>query len=166
MEWMFPNAINCVFDGFLFQSGYMPTQDRAWLKRLKIEAIVNCASHDIPSKFADDGICYFDIQVDDCPEDSHLLQEKLEEATEFIAQQKQKKVNCLVHCAAGISRSSTVTLAYLIKYEGMSLDDAYDTLTNARRIAHPNEGFWAILQAWESQYHPEQAEKIKDSGRT
>merc|ERR1711879_1004595 len=146
-------AIHRVLDDFLFQSNYMPTRDRDWLSRLHIEAIVNCAAKDIPSKFKNDGIVYFEIEVDDCPEDSQILLEQLEGATEFIALQKQNNVKCLVHCLPGVSRSSTVTIAYLIRYEGMSLDVAFDTLVHARKVAKPNSGFWEILKEWEQKYY-------------
>jgi protein-tyrosine phosphatase len=39
---------------------------------------------------------------------------------------KEEGGRVLVHCRAGVSRSATLCLAYLISCRGMSLNDAYD----------------------------------------
>ena len=46
---------------------------------------------------------------------------------------------------AGISRSSTATLAYLMKGHKMTLRDAFETLYSARRVIWPNDGFMRLL---------------------
>jgi len=51
----------------------------------------------------------------------------------------------LVHCALGISRSVTMCLAYLVKYERQTLRDAYFSLKKKRPRIHPNDGFWRQL---------------------
>lgn len=70
------------------------------------------------------------------------------------AQKKKENKKVLVHCAAGISRSSTVTLAYLVRFEQLNLKDAYKILREARRVANPNYAFWEILEEWEKEYAP------------
>jgi hypothetical protein len=55
-----------------------------------------------------------------------------------------------VHCVQGISRSASVVLAYLIKYEGMSTDAAVALVKRRRGIANPNAGFLRQLRAYES----------------
>ena len=42
--------------------------------------------------------------------------------------------NVLVHCAAGVSRSSTLTLSYLIKHHKLPLSKAYDILVSSRKV--------------------------------
>lgn len=51
----------------------------------------------------------------------------------------------LVHCAAGVSRSSTVLMAFLVRYRGFSLRDAALATKRARGIVYPNAGFWRTL---------------------
>lgn len=47
----------------------------------------------------------------------------------------------LVHCAQGVSRSSTIVIAYLIWKENKTFEDAYRILRIRRAIVSPNVGF-------------------------
>merc|ERR1740123_1440990 len=71
-----------------------------------------------------------------------ILQD-LPEAIEFIhnARCSNDRHRVLVHCVQGISRSASVVIAYLIKYEGMSLRDAHARTLKCRPIAMPRKEF-------------------------
>ncbi|CAF4147548.1 unnamed protein product [Rotaria sp. Silwood2] len=71
---------------------------------------------------------------------------------------KQNKV--LVHCMAGISRSTTIVFAYLMRYMNMTLRDAYLLCKKHRPICFPNLGFWSQLIAYESQLKKENSVKL------
>ncbi len=58
---------------------------------------------------------------------------------------KLKKKKVLVHCAAGISRSSTLVLAYLMNCEKMKLFDAFKQVRSKRCVIWPNIGFMNML---------------------
>ena len=47
----------------------------------------------------------------------------------------------LVHCAAGVSRSVSIVLAYLVIKRNMSLADSIAMVRAARPIMNPNLGF-------------------------
>lgn len=49
--------------------------------------------------------------------------------------------NTLVHCNAGVSRSATVVIAYLMITYNMSYVSAYAKVKAAREYIKPNEGF-------------------------
>ncbi|VDD74695.1 unnamed protein product [Mesocestoides corti] len=66
-----------------------------------------------------------------------------------IAQEARRGGRTLVHCMAGVSRSASIVLAYLIKYQKMSLAEAYDRVRSIRPCIQPNLGFWRQLIAYE-----------------
>ena len=47
----------------------------------------------------------------------------------------------LVHCFAGISRSATVVISYLMKEHGMTLNAATQLVRSRRWFINPNPGF-------------------------
>ena len=55
----------------------------------------------------------------------------------------------LVHCNAGMSRSVSICMAYLIHSHGMPLIQAFEVLKSTRHQASPNAGFMEQLTEWE-----------------
>lgn len=62
-------------------------------------------------------------------------------AIEFIIQARKMGGTVLVHCYAGISRSATIVIAYLMSEKQMSLPDAFKLVKSKRIVAFPNPGF-------------------------
>ena len=56
----------------------------------------------------------------------------------------------LVHCQAGISRSASVVLAYLMSYKDMTMETAYQHLKGARPCISPNYTFCRQLRLMDS----------------
>lgn len=72
--------------------------------------------------------------------------------SEFINNcQEEKKENILVHCEAGISRSATVVMAFLIKHKNYNLKNAYFYTKSKRNKISPNYGFIRLLLKWEQE---------------
>jgi hypothetical protein len=66
------------------------------------------------------------------------------------------KTIVLVHCAAGVSRSTTVLLAWMMKTYKLSLNKALKIVRDRRPIVNPNHGFLRVLQEYErflQRYH-------------
>ena len=55
----------------------------------------------------------------------------------------------LVHCNAGVSRSATFVIAYLMQHEGMSFEQAFRYLRTKRDKTCPNPGFVSQLKKYE-----------------
>ncbi|KAJ3601897.1 hypothetical protein NHX12_029658 [Muraenolepis orangiensis] len=62
---------------------------------------------------------------------------------------RAKKCGILVHCLAGISRSVTVTVAYLMQKLNLSLNDAYDFVKRKKSNISPNFNFMGQLLDFE-----------------
>lgn len=63
----------------------------------------------------------------------------------------KRNAHVLVHCVAGVSRSATVVLAYLMKYKRMDLKTAFNHCYNLRPVVRPNNGFMVQLIDYENQ---------------
>ncbi|KAL2539861.1 Protein-tyrosine-phosphatase MKP1 [Abeliophyllum distichum] len=58
-----------------------------------------------------------------------------------------------VHCCQGVSRSTSLVIAYLMWREGQSFDDAFQYVKAARGIADPNMGFACQLLQCQKRVH-------------
>jgi protein-tyrosine phosphatase len=119
-----------------------------FLRATKATHILNCAEEfhgNLPA--ATLGLCVKRIpMIDD--EDSSSYQQILEGA-ELLNQWIHPSNVILVHCAAGVSRSPTVVIAWLILYKGYAYDKAYDLVVKKRNFICPNPFFTLILKSLE-----------------
>uniref|UniRef100_A0A8I5NKV0 protein-tyrosine-phosphatase n=1 Tax=Papio anubis TaxID=9555 RepID=A0A8I5NKV0_PAPAN len=73
----------------------------------------------------------------------------LDKSIEFIDKAKLSSCQVIVHCLAGISRSATIAIAYIMKTMGMSSDDAYRFVKDRRPSISPNFNFLGQLLEYE-----------------
>jgi len=99
-----------------------------------------------------DGFECYRIDILDVP--SADLRVHLDGACRAIDKALRNGKNVLVHCQQGVSRSSAIVIAYLIKNHGMSYDSAYAFVKNKRPCIKPNSGFVEALRAWEGLFRP------------
>ncbi|CAK60831.1 unnamed protein product (macronuclear) [Paramecium tetraurelia] len=59
------------------------------------------------------------------------------------------KGSVLVHCAAGVSRSAATVIAYLMRKQGMSFQEAFQFARLKRSVVCPNFGFQRQLKQFE-----------------
>jgi len=117
------------------------------LASLKIKYILN-VSENLPNTFEDDAsFSYKRIPITD--HWSQDLSQFFPEAIAFIDEALGKKQGILVHCLAGISRSVTVTVAYLMQKRRWSLNDAYDFVKQRKKNVSPNFNFMGQLLDFE-----------------
>ena len=72
-----------------------------------------------------------------------------DEAADFIKECEKENGKVFVHCMCGVSRSSTLVAAYLIREKGMSAHDAIDHIHSYRKKVDPNKGFRQQLEDYE-----------------
>lgn len=110
----------------------------------KPTAILNCAKEVPKSPYA---VAYLHLPLDDVP--TEQISPYFATANEYIDTYLNKGYNVLVHCFAGISRSASFVIAYLMHKYGMSFLEAYAYVKNKRSVIDPNIGFIYQLQAYE-----------------
>lgn len=78
------------------------------------------------------------IPIDDLP--STDITKYFEECFLFI-NEALSSGKVLVHCMAGVSRSATIVIAYVMKTKAMDFKQAFDHVKSCRPAICPNEGF-------------------------
>ncbi|KAJ5070471.1 protein phosphatase slingshot [Anaeramoeba ignava] len=99
--------------------------------------------HDSP--FFPDKFQYLEIFAFDIPD--FLLLDHFEKTYDFIENAIKSNGKVFIHCAAGVSRSPTIVIAYFMKKNNWDYQEAHDFVNERRRIS-PNEGFQYQLQLW------------------
>ncbi|KAH3763709.1 leucine rich repeat protein [Pelomyxa schiedti] len=89
---------------------------------------------------------YLNVPVDDTDEDDILSY--FPATMEFIDQARKAGSSVLVHCMAGMSRSATLVIAYIIFKFNCSVEKALSHTQQKRPIVWPNEGFIEQLNKW------------------
>jgi atypical dual specificity phosphatase len=127
---------------------YIGSQDAAFnlpaLNEFKITHILNVATgikNAFPEQYK-----YLNIELLDVPETN--IRKEFTRTNEFIQQALADNGRVLIHCNAGISRSSTIVLAYLLGIHRMKYEDAYTLLKTARSNIRPNDGFVQQLKEY------------------
>lgn len=71
----------------------------------------------------------------------------------FIERGKAGGGNVLVHCHAGISRSTTIVVGFIMYEKGTSLDETFASVKSKRSIVFPNYGFLLQLKVFDRLSH-------------
>ena len=72
-------------------------------------------------------------------------------AFNFLEKVRESSGCALVHCLAGISRSATIAIAYVMQHSKMSYEDAYRYVKSKRPTISPNFNFLGQLVEFEKQ---------------
>ncbi len=132
--------------GKLLLGAYCDACDIDQLLRHDVFFVVNCAC-ECPTPTLHGTSVVGTKRLDLSDDEEQILGDMLEVIDDINDVLKMDKV-VLVHCAAGVSRSAAVVLAYLIRHMRMTLVDSW-TLVSAARCVRPNLGFWSQLLRFE-----------------
>eukprot|EP00092_Neocalanus_flemingeri_P083291 GFUD01104518.1.p1 GENE.GFUD01104518.1~~GFUD01104518.1.p1 ORF type:complete len:210 (-),score=65.12 GFUD01104518.1:79-708(-) len=121
----------------------------SYLKSLGITHVVNAAEGDWVASvtvdrdaYKENGLEYFGMLCNDM--DTVDISVFFKDTADFIDQAIQGGGQVLVNCFAGVSRSCTIAVSYLMQKKGMSVEEAMVAVKKNRDV-HPNEGFLAKL---------------------
>jgi len=137
----------CEIVPLLFLSGFLPSIHKKKLQTLQIKSIINVTA-DFPIPFPEH-FNYLKIPIQDT--ESVNIYQYFEKTSDLIDRSIQMKEPILVHCMAGISRSSTIVVAYLMKHKKLDLKSAFLLVRKNRPIIAPNKGFFRQLLIYEKQ---------------
>jgi dual specificity MAP kinase phosphatase len=154
-----PGEISCDIDNataseilpFLFIGNERDASNRARLTELGITHIVNVTAH-LPLHFDSDGIEYLRLPASDSGNQN--LKQFFAKANEFIEAARLANGRVLVHCQAGVSRSPTIVMAYMMSTTQKTLTDTFATVKDRRSIVAPNLNFMGQLLELEQQCGP------------
>ncbi|CAG2161560.1 unnamed protein product [Oppiella nova] len=148
---------------FLFLGNEKDATDCHCLEQLGITYVLNITSQMPDTYDQRPGLRYKQLLAVDSYHQN--LKQYFEEAFDFIDEARQKGCNVLVHCHAGISRSATITIAYLMRHLWMNLVDAYSLVKSKRPIISPNLNFMGQLLELEQTLHPKKSPESADNCR-
>ena len=130
----------------IFLGSYSNAKDIEELEKNNIKYILNCASE--CKNIFEDKIKYLKLEIID--QNDFPIQDYFEKGSQFIHDSlNNENGNILVHCMQGKSRSTTILMAYLIKYKQENTNSAYKIIKAKRRLAMPNLGFMYKLREFE-----------------
>uniref|UniRef100_A0A9L0RKN3 JNK pathway associated phosphatase n=1 Tax=Equus caballus TaxID=9796 RepID=A0A9L0RKN3_HORSE len=137
------NGMNKILPG-LYIGNFKDARDAEQLSKNKVTHILSV--HDSARPMLE-GVKYLCIPAADSP--SQNLTRHFKESIKFIHECRLRGEGCLVHCLAGVSRSVTLVIAYIMTVTDFGWEDALHTVRAGRSCANPNLGFQRQLQDFE-----------------
>lgn len=140
--------LNFIVPGLLAVGDIFSGSSVGVLRDMGIRAIVACVGtlplHD--SIYRQAGIDVLQIPINDTP--SENIKQYFANTNRFIHRYVQASQGVLVHCQAGVSRSVTIVMAYLLSHvcSEISVWSLLDWIRQRRPCANPNRGFIKQLQ--------------------
>ncbi|NP_001038858.1 uncharacterized protein LOC751678 [Danio rerio] len=145
----------------LFIGTSKTASDSRILQSLHITCIINSTQNTHSSDTHLPSAHYMQIPVPDDP--SCRLSEYFHSVSDKIQQVSEERGRVLLHCNAGVSRSASLCLAFLIKHHRLTLREAHQMLKAKRPIIRPNNGFWSQLVEFELSIHGRNTVRMIDS---
>jgi len=140
-----------ILKGKLFLEDMWDANNMDFIRENNIDIIVCVAKGIIFSKDIEATMKIHKYDIEDTLD--HDISIYFHEITELIYEYIIKGKTVLVHCMAGVSRSATIVIAYLMRYEHMNLKEALIFVKERRFIICPNRNFLFKLSDYEYKIH-------------
>ena len=132
----------------IYLGNFIAANDETFLADKKIKFVLTVASG-LNIRVKDKSIEHKVIQAYDLP--TFNLAQFFEETYNWM-DSRMEKGNIFVHCAAGVSRSTSTIIAYLIRKFGWDFEHSLAYIKEKRKIVCPNDGFRKQLKEYEVKY--------------
>jgi len=117
------------------------------LKEKGITTVISVVSGIYNSYKEDSGIKQIYVEMKDT--ENEELTGKIENVIELLHNEVKNGEKILIHCICGVSRSVSILIGYLMKYEDYDFEGALYLIRNKRTQANPNVGFIKQLKKYE-----------------
>ncbi|CAK9176010.1 unnamed protein product [Ilex paraguariensis] len=125
-------------------------KNREVLRQNGITHVLNCVGFVCPEYFKND-LVYKTLWLQDSP--SEDITSILYDVFDYFEDVREQGGRVLVHCCQGVSRSTSLVIAYLMWKEGQSFEDAFQYVKTARGVTNPNMGFACQLLQCQKRVH-------------
>jgi protein-tyrosine phosphatase len=133
--------------GNLYLGDVLFARNKAAIKMKNIKCVLTVASY-LNIVYDDPLVIHKTYELDDV--DSSDISQFFDDSYTEI-KEGLKNGSVLVHCAAGISRSPSIVIAFLMRENKWTFKKAHDYVKGKRRIINPNSGFIKQLKTFEKQ---------------
>ncbi|KAE9601252.1 hypothetical protein Lal_00023963 [Lupinus albus] len=120
------------------------------LKQNGITHVLNCVGFVCPEYFKSDFV-YKTLCLKDSPTED--ITSILYDVFDYFEDVREQGGRVFVHCCRGVSRSTSLVIAYIMWRESLSFEDAFQYVKNARGVTNPNMGFASQLLQCQKRVH-------------
>ncbi|CAD8166101.1 unnamed protein product [Paramecium octaurelia] len=134
-------------DNILWLGDFTAALDRTLLDSKGIKTVLTVATG-LDVAYGEPGINHkvYHILDSETANIGRLFQDTITQIIEGL-----KRGSVLVHCAAGVSRSASVVIAYLMKTKGLGFQEAFNFVRKKRSVIQPNYGFIKQLRNYQKE---------------
>nr|XP_043638765.1 protein-tyrosine-phosphatase MKP1-like [Erigeron canadensis] len=125
-------------------------KNRDVLRQNGITHVLNCVGFVCPEYFKND-LVYKTLWLQDSP--SEDITSIMYDVFDYFEDIREQNGRVFVHCCQGVSRSTSLVIAYLMWREGKSFDIAFQEVKAARGVTNPNMGFASQLLQCQKRVH-------------
>jgi len=138
-----------ILDNFLYLGSYMNSNSFEDLSTLGIRYVLNVAN-DVSNSYP---LFFHYLRCPIVDSETQEIDAYFARCFAFIEKARTNKSSILIHCMMGISRSASITIAYLMKYNHLTLKKAFLLVKEKRPAISPNAGFMRQLYDFEEKLY-------------
>lgn len=135
-----------IIPGLLYLGNWEHAENFSALKDLGIKRIISIHNNpenlQVPKGFQHLKMTVADVHTQD-------ITPYFNPSYDYIEEARASNSGVLVHCGAGVSRSASLCIAYLMRRSGWNAARARKHCQARRSLVNPNDGFWRSLCAFE-----------------